>query len=95
MYSTLILLLSNHLQNVKPLKQVLSCEYRGQYVCGYRDVTKISSCRVDITSRQGIKQLGISFGFIFLLLPYERSQGPHFIVAGGNPRDQALNDSYW
>ena len=32
----------------------------------HRDVTKISSCRVNTTSRQGIKQLGISFGSIFL-----------------------------
>ena len=37
-----------------------------------RDVnTKISKCRVNTTSRWGIKQLGISFGFIFLLFPYE------------------------
>ena len=41
MYSAHYLHLSNHLQNVNPLKQILSCEYRGQYVCGYRDVTKI------------------------------------------------------
>ena len=36
-----------------------------------RVVTKISSCRVNTTSRQGIKQLGVSFGFVFLL--YSRS----------------------
>ena len=41
-----------------------------------RDVTKISSCRVNTTNRWGIKQLGISFGCIFLLLSYESSQGP-------------------
>ena len=29
-------------------------------------VTKILSCRVSITSRQGIRQLGVSFGSIFL-----------------------------
>ena len=40
----------------------------------YRDVTKISSCRVNTTSRQGIKQLGISFGSIFLLFSYESSR---------------------
>ena len=28
-------------------------------------VTKISSCRVNTTSRRGIKRLGISFGSIF------------------------------
>ena len=38
-------------------------------------VTKISSCRVNTTSRQGIKQLGISFGQTFLLLSYESSGG--------------------
>ena len=40
-------------------------------------VTKISSCWVHTTSRWGIKQLGISFGSIFLLFSYESSQGPH------------------
>ena len=29
-------------------------------------VTKILSCRVSITSRQGMRQLGVSFGSIFL-----------------------------
>ena len=29
-------------------------------------VTKILSCQVSITSRQGIRQLGVSFGSIFL-----------------------------
>ena len=77
MHSAHILHLSNHLQNVNPLKQILAYEYRGQYVCGYGDVTKISSCRVNITTRQGIKQLGISFGFIFVVFPYESSHGPH------------------
>ena len=32
-------------------------------------VTKISSCRVNTTSWRGIKQLRVSFGFIFLLFP--------------------------
>ena len=32
-----------------------------------RDVTKISSCQVNTTSRRGIKQLGISFSAMFLL----------------------------
>ena len=39
-----------------------------------RAVTKISSCWVRTTSRQGIKQLGISFASIFLLFSYESSQ---------------------
>ena len=40
-----------------------------------RVVTKISICRVNTTSRQGIKQLGICFGSIFFLLSYKSSQG--------------------
>ena len=40
-----------------------------------RDGTKISSCQVNTTSRQGIKQLGIPFGSIFLLFSYGSSQG--------------------
>ena len=40
-----------------------------------RAVTKISSCRVNTTSRRGIKQLGISFGSIFLPFSYESSRG--------------------
>ena len=43
----------------------------------FRAVTKISSCRVNTTSRRGIKQLEISFGSIFLLFSYESSRGPH------------------
>ena len=39
----------------------------------FRAVTKISSCWINTTSRQGIKQLGFSFGFLF---SYENSQGP-------------------
>ena len=40
-----------------------------------RVVTKISSCRVNTTSRRGIKRLGISFGSIFLLFSNESSRG--------------------
>ena len=39
-----------------------------------RAVTKISSCRVDTTSRREIKQVGVSFS-IFLEFSYESSQG--------------------
>ena len=42
-----------------------------------RDVTKILSCRLNATSRQGIKRLGISFASIFHLFSYESSRGPH------------------
>ena len=45
-------------------------------VNGVRVVTKISSCRVNTTSRRGIKQLGVSFGSIFLLFSFESSRGP-------------------
>ena len=42
----------------------------------YRVVTKISNCRVNTTSRRGIKWLGISFGSIFLLFFNKSSRGP-------------------
>ena len=42
----------------------------------FRAVTKILSCRVNTTSRRGIKQLEISFGSIFLPFSYESSRGP-------------------
>ena len=42
----------------------------------HRVVTKISSCQVNTTSRQGIKWLGISFGSIFLLFSNKSSRGP-------------------
>ena len=41
-----------------------------------RVVTKISSCRVNTTSRRGIKWLGISFGSIFLLFSNKSSREP-------------------
>ena len=42
---------------------------------GIRVVTRISSCRVNTTSRRGIKQLGVSFGSIFLLFSIESNRG--------------------
>ena len=42
---------------------------------GRRAVTEISSCYVNTTSARGIKQLGISFGSIFLLFSYGSSRG--------------------
>ena len=56
-------------------------------------MTKISSFWVNTISKQGIKQLGISFGSIFLFFS-EESSGEHVYVAGGNPRPTALNDSH-
>ena len=41
-----------------------------------RVVTKISSCRVNTTSRRWIKRLGISFGSIFFLFFNKSSRGP-------------------
>ena len=50
----------------------MSCD-----VLSIRAVTKISIWWVNTTSRWGIKQLGISFGSIFIVFSYERSQlGP-------------------
>ena len=43
----------------------------------FRVVTKMSSGQVNTTRRQGINQLGVSFGSIFLLFSFESSQGPH------------------
>ena len=45
-----------------------------------RDVTKISSCRVNARSRWGIKQLGVSFGSIFLLFSFESSRGQSHLL---------------
>ena len=42
-----------------------------------RIVTKISSCLVNTTSWREIKQLGISFGSIFLWFSNESSRRPH------------------
>ena len=58
-----------------------------------RVVIKISSCRVNTTSRRGIKRLGIPFGSIFLLFSNKSSRGATLLVAGENPRPPALNDN--
>ena len=49
---------------------------KGMQEACVRVVTKISSCRVNTTSRRGIKRLGISFGSIFLLFSNKSSRGP-------------------
>ena len=46
-----------------------------------RVVTKILSHQVNTLNSQGIKQLGISFGFTFLLVSYESDLGATFVVA--------------
>ena len=58
-----------------------------------RAVTRISSCRVNTTSRRGIKQLGISFGSFFCLFSFVSSWGATIIVAGGNPWPPAVYDT--
>ena len=55
-----------------------------------RVVTKISSCRVNTTSRRGIKWLGISFGSIFLLFSDESSRGLLSYQPGKIPGPQLL-----
>ena len=57
-----------------------------------RVVAKISSCGVNTTSRRGIKHLEVSFGSDFFYFPIKVA-GATLIVARGNPRPQALNDS--
>ena len=53
-------------------------------------VTKIISCQVITSSRQGIKQLGISFGFILILFAYESSYGSRSSSQGKSPPPSAL-----
>ena len=50
-----------------------------------RVVTKISSCRVNTTSRRGIKRLGISFGSIFVLFSNKSSRGHSLSSRGKSP----------
>ena len=60
-----------------------------------RDVTKISSCQVNTTSRQGIEQLGISFGYNIILIiiifyfPMNVAGG-HIHSSRGNPQPPLL-----
>ena len=55
-----------------------------QTLCGNNDrvVTKISSFRVNTTSRRGIKRLGISFGSIFFYFPIKVA-GSHSLSSRG------------
>ena len=55
-----------------------------------RVVTKMSSCQVTTTSTRGIKQLGISFGSIFLLFSNKSSQGPLSQQPGKIPSSRLL-----
>ena len=56
----------------------------------HRVVTMILCRWVSTTSRQGIKQLGISFGSIFLLFSNKSSQGPHSQQPGEIPGPRLL-----
>ena len=62
-------------QKKKPLDKSLRHSLLPKHLKS-RVVTKISSCRINTTSRRGIKRLGISFGSIFLLFSNKSSQGP-------------------
>ena len=55
-----------------------------------RVVTKISSCRVNTTSKRGIKRLGISFGSIFSPFSNKSSRGPLSQQPGKIPGPQLL-----
>ena len=80
-----------HLKNLELLRKIL-CELQ----CNNgkdRVVTKISSCRVNTTSRWRIKQLGVSSWFYFSSIFLLKQLGVTFIVARGNPQPQGLNDS--
>ena len=50
-----------------------------------RDVTKILSYKVNITSRRGIKQLGISFGSPFFYFPMKVAEGHIHSSRGKSP----------
>ena len=60
---------------------VLVCLLNEHYIIN-RVVTKISSCRVNTTSRRGIKRLGISFGSIFFHFPIKVA-GVHSLSSRG------------
>ena len=67
----LVIIIILHFANEKQLAVLLvNCFLLGKY----RDVTKILSCRLKL-SRQGVRQLRISFGYIFFLFSYESSWG--------------------
>ena len=65
-------------------------QYQPTSITSSRVVTKISSYRVDTTSRRGIKQLGISFGSIFLLFSNKSSRGPLCQQPGKIPSPRLL-----
>ena len=47
-----------------------------------RDVTKISSQRINTTNRQGIKQLEISFWFHFFFHVHNSQRSPRLLILG-------------
>ena len=51
---------------------------------------RFPSCRVNTTSKQGIKQLGVSFGYIFLQFSYKSSQGLYAWKPEGIPGPQPV-----
>ena len=59
----------------------------------FRVVTKISSCRVNTTSRRGNQTARNVVWFYFLLFSNKSRPGATLIVAGENPRPATLNDN--
>lgn len=47
------------------------------FLRAFRAIIQISGCRGNDTSRHEIQQLGILFGFIFLLFSYKNRRGSH------------------
>ena len=56
-------------------------------------VTKISSCQVNTTSRQGIKQLGDFLWFYFSSIFLRKQRGGHILCSRENSCPPPLNDS--
>ena len=79
-------------ENKRPHLQMTGKCHKGLGSTCTRVVTEISSCRVNTTSRRGIKRLGISFGSIFFYFPIKVA-GATLLVGGENPQPPALNDN--
>ena len=76
---------------LKILIVMLSHRYPPVTLTSHRVVTKSSSCRINTTCRQGIKQQQVSFGSIFLLFPLKVA-GAHVHSSQGKSPASA---SWW
>ena len=72
-------------------KNLLDFGKFNQCIIAGNHVTKIISCLVNTSSWQGIKQLGISCGFILILFAYESSYGHVHNSQAKSPSSSALN----